>query len=44
MAFDYWQYEAQVANLLPGTVYNYDIFVNGVDAARRSRSTQSGSC
>ena len=32
MPLDYWQYEAQVANLLPGTVYNYDIFVNGVDA------------
>jgi acid phosphatase type 7 len=32
MAFDYYQYEAQVANLLPGTVYNYDIFVNGADA------------
>ena len=32
MAFDYWQYEAQVGNLFPGTVYNYDIFVNGQDA------------
>ena len=32
MAFDYYQYEAQVANLLPGTVYNYDIFMDGVDA------------
>ncbi|HEX7773810.1 MAG TPA: metallophosphoesterase, partial [Pyrinomonadaceae bacterium] len=32
MAFDYYQYEAQVANLLQGTVYNYDIFVNDVDA------------
>jgi hypothetical protein len=32
MAFDYYQYEAQVANLLQGTVYNYDIFVNGQDA------------
>ena len=38
MAFDYWQYEAQVANLLPGTVYNYDIFVNGVDDTRCRRS------
>jgi len=32
MAFDYFQYEAQVANLLPSTVYNYDIFMNGADA------------
>ena len=32
MAFDYWQHEAQLGNLLSGTVYNYDIFVNGVDA------------
>jgi hypothetical protein len=51
MAFDYYQYEAQVANLLPGTVYNYDIFVNGADSwplatpasscRRSSRSTTS---
>ena len=32
MPFDYCQHEAQLANLLPATVYNYDIFINGKDA------------
>ena len=32
MAFEYYQHEAQLGNLIPGTSYNYDIFVNGVDA------------
>ncbi|HKV36832.1 MAG TPA: Ig-like domain-containing protein [Pyrinomonadaceae bacterium] len=32
MAFDYYQHEAQLGNLLPATSYNYDIFVNGIDA------------
>jgi hypothetical protein len=32
MAFDYYQHEAQLGNLLPATPYNYDIFVDDIDA------------
>ena len=31
MAFDYWQHEARLANLLPATLYNYDLFVEEAD-------------
>lgn len=32
MAFDYYQHEAAVGGLIPGTAYAYDVFVRGTDA------------
>ncbi|HWP44633.1 MAG TPA: metallophosphoesterase family protein, partial [Blastocatellia bacterium] len=32
MSFDYYQHEARLANLSAATSYNYEIFVNGIDA------------